>query len=56
MIAALYVQTGGCYYGIPDVDPWDEDRDARRYRVADGEDRPRLSSDALIDMARSVAQ
>ncbi|NQX95024.1 MAG: hypothetical protein HRT64_08925 [Erythrobacter sp.] len=31
MIAALYVQTGGCYYGLPDVDPWDEARDARRY-------------------------
>lgn len=31
MIAALYVQTNGCYYGLPDVDPWDQDRDARRY-------------------------
>ena len=31
MIAALYVETGGVYYGIPDVDPWDERRDARRY-------------------------
>ena len=31
MIAALYVQTGGCYYGLPDVDPWDEARDARLY-------------------------
>ena len=31
MIAALYVQTGGCYYGLPDVDPWDEKRDARLY-------------------------
>lgn len=31
MIAALYVQTGGCYYGLPDVDPWDEERDARLY-------------------------
>lgn len=31
MIAALYVQTGGCYYGLPGVDPWDEARDARRY-------------------------
>jgi hypothetical protein len=31
MIAALYVQTGGCYYGIPGVDPWDEARDARTY-------------------------
>jgi hypothetical protein len=31
MIAALYVQTGGCYFGLPDVDPWDETRDARTY-------------------------
>jgi len=30
-IAALYVQTGGSYYGLPDVDPWDEARDARQY-------------------------
>ena len=31
MIAALYVQTGGVYCGLPDVDPWDEARDARLY-------------------------
>jgi hypothetical protein len=31
MIAALYVATGGIYFGLPDVDPWDEQRDARRY-------------------------
>jgi hypothetical protein len=31
MIAALYVQTDGAYYGITDVDPWDEARDARLY-------------------------
>jgi hypothetical protein len=31
MVAALYVQRGGVYYGLPDVDPWDEERDARRY-------------------------
>lgn len=30
-VAALYVQTGGAYFGLPDVDPWDEPRDARRY-------------------------
>ena len=30
-IAALYVETGGCYYGLPGVDPWDEARDARLY-------------------------
>jgi hypothetical protein len=31
MIAALFVQTNGCYFGLPDVDPWDEKRDARKY-------------------------
>lgn len=31
MIAALYVETGGCYFGLPDVDPWDKSRDARLY-------------------------
>ena len=30
-VAALYVQPNGCYYGLPDVDPWDEARDARKY-------------------------
>lgn len=30
-VAALYVQRGGVYYGLPDVDPWDEARDARAY-------------------------
>jgi hypothetical protein len=30
-IAALYVETGGSYYGLPGVDPWDEARDARLY-------------------------
>ena len=31
MIAALFVATSGCYFGLPDVDPWDKDRDARKY-------------------------
>lgn len=31
MIAALYVETGGCYFGLPHVDPWDAARDARAY-------------------------
>jgi len=30
-IAALYVETGGCYFGLEGVDPWDEVRDARLY-------------------------
>lgn len=30
-VAALYVQTNGCYFGLPDVDPWDVTRDARKY-------------------------
>jgi hypothetical protein len=31
MIAALFVERGGVYFGLPDVDPWDEARDARKY-------------------------
>jgi hypothetical protein len=31
MIAALFVQRGGSYWNLPDVDPWDESRDARLY-------------------------
>jgi hypothetical protein len=31
MIAALFVETNGCYFGLPDVDPWDVRRDARLY-------------------------
>ena len=31
VIAALFVQTGGVYFRVPDVDPWDERRDARLY-------------------------
>lgn len=31
MIAALYVETGGAYYSLEGVEPWDQDRDARRY-------------------------
>lgn len=31
MLAALYVETGGAYFNVPDVDPWDEARDARKY-------------------------
>src|SRR5262249_22368153 len=31
MIAALFVQTDGAYFGLPGVDPWDEPRDARAY-------------------------
>lgn len=31
MVSALFVESGGCYYGIPGVDPWDESRDARLY-------------------------
>ena len=30
-VAALYVETDGCYFGLPGVDPWDEARDARLY-------------------------
>jgi hypothetical protein len=30
-VAALYVQTDGCYFGLDEVDPWDKERDARLY-------------------------
>ena len=30
-IAALYVETGGTYFGLEGVDPWDQERDAREY-------------------------
>jgi len=30
-IAALFVQHNGCYFGLPNVDPWDKPRDARLY-------------------------
>jgi hypothetical protein len=30
-IAALFVETDGCYFGLPGVDPWDKARDARLY-------------------------
>ncbi len=30
-VAALYVERGGVYWDLPDVDPWDEARDARKY-------------------------
>lgn len=31
MIAALFVETKGVYFGCPGIDPWDEPRDARKY-------------------------
>jgi hypothetical protein len=31
VIAALYVETDGAYFGLDDVDPWDAERDARKY-------------------------
>lgn len=30
-VAALFVQTDGCYFGLDGVEPWDEKRDARLY-------------------------
>lgn len=30
-IAALFVATGGCYFNLPGVEPWDELDDARTY-------------------------
>lgn len=31
MIAALFVEKNGVYFGLPNVDPWDAVRDARTY-------------------------
>ena len=31
IIAALYVEEGGCYYGLDDVEAWGVSRDARKY-------------------------
>jgi hypothetical protein len=31
LIAALFVETDGAYFGLPGVDPWDELRDGRKY-------------------------
>lgn len=31
LVSALFVQRGGVYWGLEGVDPWDEERDARRY-------------------------
>jgi hypothetical protein len=31
VIAALYVEKDGIYAGLPDIDVWDESRDARKY-------------------------
>lgn len=31
MIAALFVASRGCYFGLDGVDPWDQARDARSY-------------------------
>ena len=31
IVAALYVAKGGCYFGLPDVEPWDQAKDARTY-------------------------
>jgi hypothetical protein len=35
MVAALFVETEGSYFNLPDVDPWDEKRDARTYAGPD---------------------
>lgn len=32
MIAALFVEKGGVYYGLPSVEPWDKEKDARLYQ------------------------
>lgn len=34
-VSALYVAKGGCYFGVPGIDPWDQERDARLYAGPD---------------------
>ena len=34
-VAALFVEKDGPYFGLPGVDPWDAERDARLYRGPD---------------------
>lgn len=31
MIAALFVETDGCYFNLPNIEPWDIQRDAKFY-------------------------
>jgi len=31
MLAALFVETHGCYFGLPNIDPWDKARNAKNY-------------------------
>ncbi len=31
MIAALFVERGGCYWNVPGIEAWDKERDARHY-------------------------
>lgn len=33
VIAALYVEKDGCYYGLPDVDPWEIERDDANWQI-----------------------
>ena len=50
-VAALFVQTNGAYFGLPFVDPWDEHRDARKYRAAS-----RCSPSALLALVQAARQ
>lgn len=53
MIAALFVETDGAYFGITEIDPWDEIRDARRvYADPHGalDEASDLIGDALTDI------
>lgn len=57
MIAALYVASGGCYFGLPDVDPWDEKRDAGTYceiKKSERKATPPAFRDLLISIAGSA--
>ena len=53
MIAALFVEAGGVYTGLPDVDAWTVDRDARLWRSLVAEIAWNSRADAAVRIPRS---
>ena len=53
LVAALFVQPGGCYTSLPWVDAWPESRDARRYdgNLREASATPELFRDTLLALA-----
>lgn len=45
IVSCLFVETDGAYFGIKNVDPWDEARDARNITaMVGGKDKTRISN------------